>query len=394
MADVGRVLIAGGGIGGVAAAVALRRAGVRAEVFERAASLQRIQVGGCYVLWYAGVLSLDVMGLSDEARAAGYSVERFELCDGRGRLLSAFDVGARGRELGAVPLAIKRADLHRVVAGALDEDALHLGRALVRAEQDDAGVTAHLADGEPERGSVLVGADGIDSALRAQLHGAAPATHPGYAHWSGMADDDGGRFESGVFRIYHREGTRFAFFRISDTQVCWWCVRNAPAGPDGDAFGGHEVLRRYFADWPAPAPALLEATDPRSVYRRDTLDRPVARSWGAGRFTLLGDAAHAMTFNLGQGAGTALTDAVTLPRFLAGSPDVQASLRAYEAHRRSITAPLTLVSRRLGRTAAWDFPAGPALNAAFTRLGRRVTPSFLEKDLEGHPGLALVGAAR
>lgn len=382
----GPVLIAGGGIGGIAAAVALRQAGVEAHVYERAGRLGGIQVGGCYVLWYAGVLSLDVIGRAEAARAVGHDVERFELCDSEGGVIVGLDVGDRGREVGGVPLAIRRADLHKVLTDALDADALHLGARLIHAEQDADGVTAYFADGRSERGAVLVGADGIGSALRAQLHGESEPVHPGYAHWSGIAKDVDS-FPRGVFRVLHGDGARFAFFHLPDGAVCWWCVRNAPPGPEGDALGTLDRLKQDFGGWTAPVGELLEATAPESVHRRDTLDRPPIQPWGKGRFTLIGDAAHAMTFNLGQGAGTALTDAVTLPSYLTRGGDVAAALRDFETARAAITTPLVRRSRWIGWMASWDFPTGPQLNAAIMRMGRRTMPGLFTLDLQGHPGL-------
>lgn len=387
----GRVLIAGGGIGGVAAAVALRRAGVAAEVFERAGSLGGIQVGGCYVLWYGGVRSLAVLGLAEQAHDVGHRVDRFELCDARGRVLQGVEVGRRGRELGAVPLAVRRADLHRVLTGALDPEAFHLGAALARVGQSADGVVAFLADGREERGAVLVGADGMGSAVRQQLHGSAEPVHPGYAHWSGMAQDVDA-FPAGTFRVLHGDGARFAFFHLGDGQVCWWCVRNAPQGPAGDASGTPEALREQFGGWAPPVAALLDATPPETVHRRDTLDRPPARRWGAGRVTLLGDAAHAMTFNLGQGAGTALSDAVTLPRHLtarqvAPGADPAPALRAYEAERRPITTAITRMSRQVGWMASWEGRLAH-VNHEVMRRGRRVMPRFFELDLRSHRTIA------
>jgi 2-polyprenyl-6-methoxyphenol hydroxylase-like FAD-dependent oxidoreductase len=201
-----------------------------------------------------------------------------------------------------------------------------------------------------------------------------------------VADSAGGA-PAGVFRVLHGEGARFSFFHLGGGRVCWWCVRNAPPGPTGDSLGAHEALTTFFRDWAPTARALLAATPPEAIHRRDTLDRPPQRRWGEGRITLLGDAAHAMTFNLGQGAGTSLTDAVTLAEHLSTLP-LLAALRAYEDLRRFVTTPLVRMSRLVGAVAAWDRAVGPKLNEAFIRMGRKSTPRLLERDLRGHPALA------
>jgi 2-polyprenyl-6-methoxyphenol hydroxylase-like FAD-dependent oxidoreductase len=380
-----RVLIIGGGIGGTAACLALRQAGFDAVVFERSRELRSIQVGGSYVLWYGGVLSLSHLGLADKVQALGHPVERFEMCDAHGRVLACYEVGERGRSLGAAPVAVRRSDLHSVLTDALDEGALTLRATFRDMVQDRTGVTATFTDGREERGGGLVGADGLDSSVRAHLHGFAQPRHPGYAHWSGTAESDGGA-PAGVFRVLHGKGARFAFFHLGGGRVCWWCVRNAPAGAPGDVFGGCQALTTFFGVWAPTARALLEATPPETIHRRDTLDRPPLRRWGKDWVTLLGDAAHAMTFNLGQGAGTSLTDAVTLADHLSRAPTL-AALRGYEEARRFVTTPLVRMSRVVGAAAAWDWPLGPKLNEAFIRAGPRATPKILERDTRGHPAL-------
>lgn len=382
-----KILIIGGGIGGSAAALALRRVGLEAGLYE-ARSRQGTQYGGCYVLWYAGVMSLARLGLAENAYGLGHRLARFEMCDAHGRVLNSVDMETRGKSLGAVPIAIRRADLLNMLYDALGPDGLVLNSTFRDMSEDSRGVTATFTDGRAERGAVLVGADGIDSRVRAHLHGLEPARYPGYAHWSGIAETDAGA-PAQVFRILHGKGARFAFFHLGGGRVCWWCVRNAPEGPAGDEVGSYQALTAFFRDWEPTAPALLAATPPDSIHRRDTLDRPWMRTWGRGRVTLLGDAAHAMTFNLGQGAGTSLTDAVTLADQLAGSSGAISALRAYERARRSVTLPLMVASRRVGESAAWGGPFGPALNTvALRRVGPRVTARLLELDARSHAGLS------
>ncbi len=382
-----RILIIGAGIGGSAAALALRRAGLEAELYE-ARSRKGTQYGGCYVLWYAGVLSLARLGLAEKAYACGHQLARLEMCDTRGRVFNSVDMETRGRSLGAVPIAIRRADLLNILYDELGPDGLALNSTFRGMSEDSRGVTATFTDGRTERGAILVGADGLDSRVRAHLHGLEPARYPGYAHWSGIAETDAGA-PARLFRILHGNGARFAFFHLGGGRVCWWCVRNAPEGEAGDPLGSYQALTAFFRDWEPTAGALLAATPPDAIHRRNTLDRRWMRSWGRGRVTLLGDAAHAMTFNLGQGAGTSLTDAVTLADHLAGSIGAISAIRAYERARRSVTLPLMVASRRVGESASWGGLLGPALNAAvLRRIGPKVTGPLLELDARSHAGLS------
>ncbi|MEU7612622.1 FAD-dependent monooxygenase [Micromonospora sp. NPDC049204] len=380
------ILIIGGGIGGAAAALALRQAGLDAVVYE-ARSQRGTRYGGCYVLWYAGMQSLRRLGVADKVRAAGHRVDRFEMCDERGRLLYRVDMDSRSVEPGLRPLAIRRADVVDILHAELGSEALQLNSTLREFRETAAGVDAIFTNGRVETGQVLIGADGLHSRVRAHLHGLSPARHPGYAHWSGIAETDCGAPQH-VFRIMHGNAARFAFFHLGDGRVNWWCTRNAPAGSDGDHLGELRALETAYRGWHPIVGDLLAATAPESVHRRDTVDRPPLRRWGRGRITLLGDAAHAMTFDLGQGAGTSLTDGVTLAHHLSRRGAPIAALRDYERARRAVTVPLALASRRIGEATGWRGPFGPQMNHLILRtIGARITPTLLALDARSHSAL-------
>ncbi|MFE3279205.1 FAD-dependent monooxygenase [Nocardia sp. NPDC059239] len=379
-------MIIGGGIGGAGAAIALRNNGFDATVYE-ARSARGTQYGGCYVLWYAGVMSLARLGLLDKAIALGHRVDRFEMCGEHGSTHYSVDMAARIAANDVTPLAIRRADLLNLLYGELGADALHLNSTMATMSQDGSGVTATFTDGRTARGTVLIGADGLQSRVRAHLHGLTPPRHPGYAHWSGISETDGGA-PAGVFRILHGRAARFAFFHLGDGRVCWWAVRNGPAGRGSDHLGVYAGLTRFFRDWGPIVTGLLAATKPSSIHRRDTFDRSPLMRWGSGRVTLLGDAAHAMTFDLGQGAGTSLTDGVVFADQWARRGAPIAALRGYERARRKVTLPLVLASRQIGAATAWGGPFGPQANALILRtLGAKVTPPLLALDARSHATL-------
>lgn len=381
-----RVLIVGAGPGGTALALALRGTAYRPLVFE-SRSLRGTRYGGCYVLWYAGVKSLARLGLAEPAHAVGNPVRWLEMCDHRGRVFYSRDVGRRGESLSGIPLAIRRADLLSVLYDALDEDTLRLDAPLREVRSDRAGVTAVFTDGSEERGDALVGADGLNSTVRAGLQGFRPPRYPGYGHWSGIAEGVDAA-PNGVFRIMHGHGSRFAFFRLDDERVCWWCVRNAPADGSGDLLGRRDALVALMHDWDPITRRLLEATPAETITRRDTMDRRLPKTWGRDRITLLGDAAHAMTFDLGQGAGTALTDAVTLAERLGRSGGLLAALRSYERERRSVVGPIVFASGQVGAAAGWRGALGHRANAMVLRtIGSRITPALLERDALSHDRL-------
>ncbi len=183
------------------------------------------------------------------------------------------------------------------------------------------------ADGNEVEGDVLVGADGLHSVVRARLHGYKPPRYAGYTAWRAVITAPDVPLCPG--ESWGR-GARFGHARVPGGRVYVYATRNAPEGVHGPG-GELAELRRIFGAWHDPIPALLTAMEGADILRNDILDRPALRRWGTGRITLLGDAAHPMTPNLGQGACQALEDAVVLARQMGSCGAVEPALRRYES---------------------------------------------------------------
>ena len=346
--DGGPVLVVGAGIGGLAAAIALRRAGRAVEVYERTPEL--LEVGAGITIQPNAVLALREIGLDGAVVAAGRRLASGSLRRADGRVLATFPAEEIYARLGAPAVALHRATLQRVLLDALGTERPRCGRTAMRYEGGDDGVTLHFADGGAARGSVLVGADGLRSVVRRQLLDDGDPVYAGYTAWRGVAPETPAtRVEAGS-ESWGR-GRRFGIVPIDGGRVYWYATLTIP--PRGsDASQG--TMLDLFRGWHAPIEAIIEATPPEAILRSDIFDRPPAARWGLGRVTLLGDAAHPMTPNLGQGAGQAIEDAVVLARCLAESEDPAAALRRYEERRRKRAEAAVLASRRLGAIAQWE----------------------------------------
>ncbi|MET0791745.1 MAG: FAD-dependent monooxygenase [Polyangiaceae bacterium] len=337
------VLIAGAGIGGMALGLALQHAAIKYEIFERAASLREAGAG---ILVQAGAMrALRHIGLESELVSLACEVERGTGRNVAGALLSTtpFD------QLGAPTLAIHRSRLQSALLGALAKDRVHLGRAIRGFEQDEDGVRVLFEDGSRSSvGGLLIGADGLRSAVRRQLLGDAPPRYAGYTSWRGVAPCAGLVPPKEILEIWGR-GLRFGAVSLSPGETYWFAVANAPAG-ELDADHRATVLAR-FSHFPAPVLALARATPAESVLRTDIEDREPVATWSRGRVALLGDAAHPTTPNLGQGGSMAIEDAVVLAHCLATRADVRAALTAYELARVPRTTAIVNASWRFGRLA-------------------------------------------
>jgi 2-polyprenyl-6-methoxyphenol hydroxylase-like FAD-dependent oxidoreductase len=379
--EPGRALVIGGGIGGLAAAAALARVGIHADVYERAPAIQ--EVGAGLSLWSNAVLALRRLGLDNRVTALGSVVERVRTVTAGGRVLSEADIGALGHSAGAPSVCVHRADLQRVLAEAVGPDHLHTGRTCTGFREQEGGVTATFAEGGDQTGAFLIGADGIRSAVRGQLLGRSEPRTAGYLAWRGMSTFNHPELAPGLALFAAGAGTQVGLFHCGPGRVYWFATRNASARPAEPPDGQRgEVLRALFG-WPAVIRAAVEATPESAVLCNEVVDRPPVWPWGAGRVTLLGDAVHPTTPNLGQGACQALEDAIFLADALRDGGDIPAALRSYELRRRQRTARVTEQSRALGRVMQWQHPLAVRLRefVSKTRLGQRQAERIFEEML-------------
>jgi 2-polyprenyl-6-methoxyphenol hydroxylase-like FAD-dependent oxidoreductase len=353
-------IIVGGGIGGLCAALALRRAGVAATVYE-AAPGPRTE-GAALSLWPNAIRALDRLGVGAAVRALGVpDPYGGRIATPRGRTLAAASAESIAARFGAPVLVVGRAELGAALAAALPAGAIRYGLPLDAYSWHGAGpVIARFVGGERVRADLLVGADGLGSTVRRLLHPQVAPRYAGYTAWRAVVPFDHARVP--LWGEVWGRGARFGLAPVGRDRVYYFATRDAPPGTDraSTPAGRHTELLRHFGTWVAPIPALLAATDPAAILQDDIMDLPSLPRWGAGPVTLLGDAAHAMTPNLGQGGCQAIEDAVQLGVCLREASGVSAALRAYEAARRPRTAWLQGLSRRAGWVGQWSHPLAVA----------------------------------
>ena len=349
-------VVLGAGLGGLSAGLALRSAGAEVSVFERADSLESIQVGIGMVLWPNGMRALERLGVSRAVEGIGAPLESLDLYAASGKLLNRWEVGAINRDVGAPSLALSRGELHGVLADAFRaESTITFGAEGVDFTEDADGVTVQFEDGRMELGDVLVGADGIASGIRRRLTGKGPPDFPpyaGYTIWHSIVPFDRDAVRGGAFFLLFGRGSRVAYYRLDDERVYWSGIGFVPAGSEGD-IRKEEVLD-FFRDYAPPVTELIESTAEADIQRHDIYGGETLGQWGGGRVTLLGDAAHPMTTNLGQGAGMAIEDGVVLGACLGRASDPASGLRDYEARRMQRTSEMMELANRLNSSAALE----------------------------------------
>jgi 2-polyprenyl-6-methoxyphenol hydroxylase-like FAD-dependent oxidoreductase len=246
---------------------------------------------------------------------------------------------------------VHRAELQQLLAAELGPSVIHLGARCTGFEDSGQAVTAHFADGRKVQADVLVGADGVHSAVRAQLFGPAALRYRGYTAVRSVTPAGSVPLPRDGIETWG-QGARFGLGPTSGERVIWYAMWNAPAGAH-DAGDTAARLREHFGGWHEPIPAIIDATPAAAMIRNDIYDRRPARTWSQGRVALIGDAIHPMTPDLAQGACQAILDATTLAACLAASRDIRAAIRDCQQRRWRNAAAATLMARNMGTVGQW-----------------------------------------
>ncbi|KAL3696590.1 hypothetical protein R1sor_010666 [Riccia sorocarpa] len=390
-----RLLIAGGGIGGLVLALAAKKKGLDVKVFER--DLSAIKGEG----QYRGPIQLQSNALAaleavdaeaaEEIMANGcVTGDRINgLVDGlTGQWYCKFDTFTPAVEKGLpVTRVISRMTLQQILARAVGEEIIENCCNVVDFEDSNDKVTAILEDGRRIEGDLLVGADGIRSRVRTKLLGPSEVTYSEYTCYTGIADFVPADIETVGYRVFLGNKKYFVSSDVGHGKMQWYAFHNEPAGGVDPPGGRKERLLKIFGHWCDGVVDLLLATPEEQILRRDIYDRIPIMTWSSGRVTLLGDSAHAMQPNMGQGGGMAIEDSFQL------ALDLEKAMKVREGDVKSVDIPEILKryeSERRMRVAAVHGMARMAAIMASTYkayLGEGLGPlSGIQQFRIPHPG--------
>lgn len=348
MSGTRSAVVIGGGIGGLAAALALHRTGWTVTVLERAPQIR--EVGAGLTIMENGLSCLDELGVGEHVRRASLlqppAIRRWD-----GRWL-ARATGAAATGIGTV--GMHRAELHRILREALPPQVLRTDATVTAIAAGPPAVVEYKSSGGDAEiaADLVVAADGIRSTVRNQLWPEVPQpVYGGTTVWRSVTAEPW--IGEDVLGFSWAPGMEFGMGPMVDGRAYWYLAVNAPPGTHHR--DDLETVRSHVGNWHDPIPGLLDATDPATVLPDDIYELAThPASFVRGSVVLLGDAAHAMLPTLGQGAGQALEDAVVLAAELAGPGPIGAALAAYDRARRPR-------ARRVARLARFAGAAGQRL---------------------------------
>ncbi|MDQ4145468.1 MAG: FAD-dependent monooxygenase [Actinomycetota bacterium] len=344
-----KAIIIGGGIGGLATAVALQRAGIEAHVYEQAPELKEIGAG--LSLWANGVKALHHLGLGEVLRTATTPLEVTGSRKADGTLLNLLDLRRVHEEVGYSSVAMHRGELLKILIDACDPTTLHVGSRAAGVNEKAEGVTVSFSDGRVVSGDILVSADGVLSEVRRQMFSHSDARYAGYSTYRAVVDgfDPGSEWPRRAVIRTLSCGEYFGIGEIGRGRYMWFLTKNGPI--DQSETSDHkEAVGRLIRSWDAPVPDIVEATPEDRVLLHPVYKSSPAKRYSLNRAILVGDAAHPIEPALGMGAALALEDAVVLGRCLATAPDPERAFRLYESKRVARVRKLILWAKVLARS--------------------------------------------
>lgn len=371
-----RFLVVGGGISGLATAVALQRRGHRVTIVEERADTS---AGAGISIWPNALAALDEIGLGDAVRQSGGRVAAGAMRLPDGSWLRRPSPGRIANALGEPLVVVRRSELMNLLADALDDGTIESGLGAIDLVVTATGARVRLSDGTVRDAAAVIGADGVGSMVARHLNGPLRHRYAGYTAWRGVSEY---ALDADLAGETVGPGTEFGHVPLGSGHTYWFGTERRPEGSPSPG-GELAYLRAKYGSWADPIPALLAATDPAGLLRNDLYDRQQARRWSRGGVVIVGDAAHPMRPHLGQGGCQGLEDAATLAHCVGHGDDLPAAFARYAQFRRPRTLALARESRLLGRIVN----ARPSfLGAAAMRASSLVPEALLTRHLASVAG--------
>ncbi len=375
-----RILIIGGGIAGLTTALMLQKRNIDYMIFEAVPEIKTVGAG--ITLAGNAMRVLKTIGLAEEVKKKGHLISFMNIEDDKGKNISEFNAEKISHDHGLDFVAIHRADLHQVLLKNINPNKIVTGKKAIDFENHPNGITLYFQDGSQVDGHAAIIADGIHSIIRKKLLPDVTPRYSGYTCWRGEVENKW-NIQKRAVETWGANG-RFGYVPIGNNMIYWFACKNTSANNEAMSAFGLMDLFNNFKNYVFPIPEILGATPDAQLIWSDIADlKPISR-FAFSRILLLGDAAHATTPNLGQGACMAMEDALWVANEIDEHPEnIEIAFSHFEKNRVPRTRYIVNTSFRLGKIAQWENPMWVKLrNVLFRIIPDRVNERQMLKVLE------------
>lgn len=367
-----KIIILGGGIAGLTAAISLKKLGFKTIVYESSQTIEGIGAG--LGLASNALKALEYLGLSQGIPAIGTKVTASHIRDSFGKTIAIADATLVS-ELDDQNFAVHRKDLHQYLFSQLEKNEVIPDKRLVSFIQSKEEVFIEFEDGTSDTSDYLIAADGVGSVVRQQLFPHSKPRYAGYTCWRAIIKNPGLQLTDSS-ETWGKEG-RFGYVALPNNLIYWYACINTKK-KDIRTYTAQDLLEN-FKNYHHPIPKILADTRDEDLLQNDILDIKPISQFTCERVLLIGDAAHATTPNMGQGACMALEDVAVLMHELKQTKDVERAFHSFEKKRVKRTRFIINTSRKMGVIAQFENPTLISIrNAVF----RGMPKAFVKRQMK------------
>lgn len=360
-----KIVIIGGGIGGLATAVGFHNIGIDVHVYEQASSFKPLGAGigiGSNVM-----LALNKLGVRNDILKSGMALHEQRFLNGNFSVMNSIDLTLLKKRFGEENITIERADLHEALFRAIDPTHIHFNKKIDCFEQTNEGVTLFFADGTNEVVDYVIAADGIHSIFRQTLIPTSAPRYAGYTCWRGITKNNDDVPLHLSSEAWSKKG-RFGWAPLYNGDVYWFACLNAQENDPNYRTLNKIELAKKFSHFSPTIERLISETEEAYFLHHDIYDIKPLLTFIYNRICLLGDAAHATTPNMGQGAGQSIEDAYELMNAVKNTRTIEDAFKEYDKKRVKKTKKVIKLSRQIGWAAQWENPLLVAFRNTFFPL--------------------------
>ncbi|HDR7260988.1 TPA: FAD-dependent monooxygenase, partial [Bacillus paranthracis] len=339
------VIIIGGGIAGLCAAISLQKIGIEVKVYDK--NNEPTVAGAGIIIAPNAMQALELYGISKKIKKFGNESDGFNLVSEKGTTFNKLIIPTCYPKM----YSIHRKDLHQLLLSELKEDTVKWGKECVKIEQNEASALKIVfQDGSEALGNILIAADGIHSVIRKQVTQGDNYRYAGYTCWRGVTPANNLSLTNDFIETWGTNG-RFGIVPLPNNEVYWYALINAKARDQKYKAYTTTDLYNHFKTYHNPIPSILKNASDIDMIHRDIIDITPMKQFFDKRIVFIGDAAHALTPNLGQGACQAIEDAIILAECIKNNAHYRQAFLEYEQKRRDRIEKISNTAWKVGKMA-------------------------------------------